>query len=379
MPDATTYETIALDLGDRSYDISIGTSITDNLERLLLPLLKTRRVFVVSETNVMQYQGKVLRSAFKKAGIEPHWFIVEPGEATKSFHELEKLACNLLTAGIERSDTIIAFGGGVIGDLTGFTAATVLRGINFVQIPTTLLAQVDSSVGGKTGINTPQGKNLVGAFYQPQAVLIDILTLETLPRRELLSGYAEVVKYGVIDDPDFFTWLEENGADIVSPNANNLTRNLRTQAIAHNCRAKARIVTEDERETGKRALLNLGHTFGHALEAECGYSGILLHGEAVAIGMVMALEASVRLGLASADEKERLSQHFKTIGMKTSAAEIEKKMNADALLAHMSKDKKVEAGTIGFILGGIGSAGIHRGIDLEIIRSVLHDSLQGHA
>ncbi len=377
MPDTpnTTTQTMTLDLGDRSYDIHIGSQLLETIGTQLTPLLKAKRVFVVSESTVMAHQGDRLKAALENSAIEAKWFVLNPGEATKSTAQYESLVSGLLAAGIDRSDTIVAFGGGVIGDLAGFAAATVLRGINFVQIPTTLLAQVDSSVGGKTGINMPQGKNLLGAFYQPKAVIIDVSTLETLPRRELLAGYAEVVKYGVINDPDFFSWLEINGQKIIDREAGPAGTKARTHAVAHSCAAKARIVAEDERETGKRALLNLGHTFGHALEAECGYSGILLHGEAVAIGMIMALEASVRLGLAKTNDLERVEAHFTAVGMKTSAREIGRAMTADALMVHMTKDKKVEAGTIGFVLGGIGSAAVHRGVDLEIIHAVLHDSL----
>ncbi len=377
MPDTanTAMQTMTLDLGDRSYDIHIGEQLLDTVGEFLTPLLRAKRVFVVSESTVMTHQGDRLKAALSDSGIEAKWFILNPGEATKSTAQYESLVSGLLAAGIDRSDTIIAFGGGVIGDLAGFAAATVLRGINFVQIPTTLLAQVDSSVGGKTGINMPQGKNLLGAFYQPKAVIIDISTLETLPRRELLAGYAEVVKYGVIDDLDFFSWLEDQGPQIVDREAGAAGTSARAQAIAHSCAAKARIVAEDERENGKRALLNLGHTFGHALEAECGYKGILLHGEAVAIGMIMALDASTRLDLAKIEDLERVRSHFTAVGMKTSAREVGRAMTADALMTHMTKDKKVEAGTIGFVLGGIGSAAIHHGVDLEIIHAVLQDSL----
>ena len=368
-------ETLTLDLGDRSYDIHIGNQLLDTAGEMLIPLLKAKRVFVVSESTVMSHQGDRLTAALQQSDIEAKWFILNPGESTKSAAQYESLVSSLLAAGIDRSDTIVAFGGGVIGDLAGFAAATVLRGINFVQIPTTLLAQVDSSVGGKTGINMPQGKNLLGAFYQPKAVIIDVSTLETLPRRELLAGYAEVVKYGVIDDPDFFNWLEINGSQIVDRNAGAGGVAARMHAVTHSCAAKARIVAEDEREHGKRALLNLGHTFGHALEAECGYSGTLLHGEAVAIGMIMALDASGRLGLAGPSDLERVANHLKAVGMKTSAREIGRAMTAEALMVHMTKDKKVEAGTIGFILGGIGTAAVHRGVDLNIIKTVLDDSL----
>ncbi|MBO6504090.1 MAG: 3-dehydroquinate synthase [Kordiimonadaceae bacterium] len=375
MSDATPASKVAVALGERAYDIHIGAGLLDRAGEILLPFIKNRRVFVVSEKNVIAHHGDTLKTALAASNIESHWFVQEPGETSKSFSVLERLVGDILGTGIERSDVLVAFGGGVIGDLAGFAASTILRGIDFVQIPTTLLSQVDSSVGGKTGINTAHGKNLVGAFYQPKAVLIDTNTLNTLPRRELLAGYAEVVKYGVIDDPEFFAWLEDNGADIVSDANSEETQVLRTNAIAHSCRAKARVVAEDEREAGKRALLNLGHTFGHALEAECGYSGKLLHGEAVAIGMVIALDASVRLGLASPNEHVRVKEHFDSVGMRTSAGDIGLACSAEDLLAHMGKDKKVEAGTIGFILGGIGTAAMHRGVDLEIIKAVLQDSL----
>lgn len=379
MPKTTSDNLVSVALGERSYDIHIGAGLLDSAGKVLQPFLKNQRVFVVSEKNVVQHHGDHLKAALNASGIESHWFVMEPGESSKSFPVLAGLVGDILGAGVERSDVLLAFGGGVIGDLAGFAAATLLRGIDFVQIPTTLLSQVDSSVGGKTGINTAHGKNLVGAFYQPKAVLIDTDTLNTLPRRELLAGYAEIVKYGVIDDPEFFNWLESNGTAIVSDTHSAAAQTLRAKAIAHSCRAKARVVAEDEFETGKRALLNLGHTFGHALEAECGYSGKLLHGEAVAIGMVMALDASAKLGLADAGDHTRVKDHFESVGMKTSAAQAGVACSADDLLAHMAKDKKVEAGTIGFILGGIGSAAMHRGVDLEIIKSVLHVSLHAES
>lgn len=375
MPDRPNRETVALELGPRSYDIIIEAGLLDNIGLALTPLLKNRRVFVVTEETVMHHQGPRLQKALEHDNIDSRFFTLSAGEATKSFSNLEQLVSDLLKSGIERNDLIVAFGGGVIGDLAGFAASIVLRGVRFVQVPTTLLAQVDSSVGGKTGINTPEGKNLAGAFYQPSGVFIDTDTLQTLQRRELLAGYAEVVKYGVIDDPDFFSWLEENGPTLVSLENSPEVEAARTKAIAHSCRAKARVVAEDELETGKRALLNLGHTFGHALEAECGYGDQLLHGEAVAIGMVMALETSVRMGLAPREDCSRLTRHFQSVGLKTAASEIEMTTDADRLLGHMHKDKKVESGTIGFILGGIGRAAVHRGVDLEIVRSVLHDSL----
>jgi len=371
----STIQTVPVALGDRSYEILVGTGLLDVIGEHITPFLKQPRVFIVTEKTVFQHQGNRLKTALENANITAHWFTLEAGEATKSFDQYHSLACDLLGAGIERSDIILAFGGGVIGDLAGFAASSLLRGINFIQIPTTLLSQVDSSVGGKTGINTPFGKNLIGAFYQPKRVIIDTTTLNTLPLRELQAGYAEVVKYGLIDDPDFFTWLEENCDAVMAEKQGHNSSQLRIEAITHCCRAKARIVAADEREKGQRALLNLGHTFGHALEAECGYDGTILHGEAVAIGMIQALETSVRLGAANMKNRDRVIKHFKKIGMKTSAAEVDKPLNADALLQHMFKDKKVEAGEIGFILGDIGAASMQRGVNLDIIRSVLHDSI----
>lgn len=368
-------ETVTVNLGDRSYDILIGSGLLDSIGEHIVRHLRQKRVFIVTEKTVHQHQGARLTTALKTAGINAEWFILPSGEATKSFAQFEKLTTDLLAAGIERSDVILAFGGGVIGDLAGFAAASILRGIDFIQVPTTLLSQVDSSVGGKTGINTVHGKNLVGAFYQPRQVVIDITTLETLTPRDMRAGYAEVVKYGLIDDPVFFEWLEQNGPEMIEGDDLEKSRSLRTYAVAHSCRAKARIVSEDERENGRRALLNLGHTFGHALEAECGYGDTLLHGEAVAIGMVMALDASSRLGMASDADMKRLRQHLKLVGMPSDAAGIPRVFEAETLLNHMFKDKKVEAGNIGFILGSIGNAQMKRGVDLDIIRSVLHDSI----
>lgn len=371
---ADQVQTVTVDLQGRSYDISIGEGLIDSIADYISPHLSQNRAFIVTEETVFHHQGTRLEAALKAAGITAKWFILPAGESTKSFGHYEKLTSDLLASGIERKDCLIAFGGGVIGDLTGFAAATVLRGIPFVQVPTTLLSQVDSSVGGKTAINSPVGKNLIGAFYQPKAVIIDIETLNTLPRRELLAGYAEVVKYGLIDDPDFFNWLESHGDTIVATQLSAATTVARIKAVQHSCKAKARVVAEDEFETGKRALLNLGHTFGHALEAECAYDGSLLHGEAVAIGMVMALEASVKLGIAAPENLDRITEHLKSTGLPTSAGELNRSLDAETLLQHMFKDKKVEAGTIGFILGDIGTARMARGVDLGIIRGVLAQS-----
>jgi len=313
-----------------------------------------------------------LLDGLKASAIEAKSILIEPGEASKSFSILEQLLDDLFAMGVERNDRVIAFGGGVVGDLVGFASSILRRGIDFIQIPTTLLAQVDSSVGGKTGINTPRGKNLVGTFHQPLRVIMDLDLLATLPPRELRAGYAEVVKYGLIDDPDFFEWLEENGHLILSANGDMAAT---IYAISKSCQAKARIVAEDERESGKRALLNLGHTFGHALEAECGYDGTLLHGEAVAIGMVMALDLGHMLGLADAGDKDRLIKHLRAMDMRATIADIGVPMKAETLLAHMAQDKKVEDGKLVFITGGIGTATIHKDIDEATALRVLENAL----
>jgi 3-dehydroquinate synthase len=302
--------------------------------------------------------------------------VVEAGEQTKSFAGLEGLLNRVLELGIERRTTLVALGGGVIGDLTGCAAAVALRGIDFVQIPTTLLAQVDSSVGGKTGINTRHGKNLVGTFYQPRLVLADTDVLDTLPRRELLAGYAEVAKYGLIDDPAFFAWCEANGAAVLSGDAAR-----RTYAIEQSCLAKARIVAADERETTDlRALLNLGHTFGHALEAETDFGGDLLHGEAVGTGMAMAFDLSARLGLCPPADAERVRRHLGAVGLpmrlRTIGGDNRRKWDAARLIGHMRGDKKADDGRLTFILArGIGQAFISREVDEAALRSLLDDAI----
>lgn len=369
---------VHLPLGGRSYDIHIKDGILDTLENYLQSVVPpSSNLFVITETIVASLYEEKVQTALNRGGYNSSWFTVEPGENSKRFPIFEGLVNNLLEAGISRNDMIVALGGGVIGDLAGFAAASVLRGVNFIQVPTTLLSQVDSSVGGKTGINTPSGKNLLGAFHQPKSVLIDPNVLSTLPERELQAGYAEIIKYGLIDDPEFFEWLEENGAELLGIIPSNRQRMLQITAIQKSCEAKARVVAADERESGKRALLNLGHTFGHALEAECGYDSTLLHGEGVAIGMVMALDLSARMQLTSASERDRLVAHLKDVGMKWCAKQIGVPLEARKLLSHMAKDKKVEAGSIGFILGPIGKASMHRGVDLDLVEAVLHDSVMG--
>ncbi|MEQ9555483.1 MAG: 3-dehydroquinate synthase [Rhodospirillales bacterium] len=366
-------ERLGVDLGERSYDILIGEGLLAGAGRLIAPVLRSRQVAVITDRNVAEAGHlATLETALAAADITSRTIILEPGEQTKDFAHLERVIGDLLAGGIDRKTTLIALGGGVIGDLTGVCAALTLRGIDFVQVPTTLLAQVDSSVGGKTAINTTQGKNLVGAFYQPRLVLADTGVLDTLPPRELQAGYAEVVKYGVIDMPGFFDWLEGNGPALLAGNAA-----ARRHAILTCCDAKARIVSADETEQGQRALLNLGHTFGHALEAETGYGGGLLHGEAVAIGMVMALTLSTRLGHCKGNDAARLRAHLDATGLPGDLTRLDiGGWTADRLLAHMMKDKKTEGGKLTFILArAIGEAFIERDVPTGPVGDVLDEFL----
>ena len=364
---------VGVELGSRRYDILVAPGLLERAGTELLPLLSRKRVLVVSDETVAALHLPRLAEGLATAGIEYKAVVLPPGEATKDFGHLEQLTRAIVGHGVERRDLILALGGGVIGDLTGFAAAVTLRGIGFVQLPTTLLAQVDSSVGGKTAIDLPEGKNLVGAFHQPRLVLADLDALATLPRRELLAGYAEVVKYGLIDDPAFFAWLERNGSALIDGDAE-----LRRHAVMTSCRAKAAIVARDETETGDRALLNLGHTFAHALEAEVGYDGALLHGEAVAIGMVLAFELSERLGLAPAGEADRIRRHFDAVGLPTDIhrAAGQRRFDAARLIQHMRKDKKVSGGRITFILArGIGRAFVARDVDPAEAERLLAEQL----
>jgi 3-dehydroquinate synthase len=372
MSDRPNTDRLSVDLGKRSYDILIGRGLIADAGKLMLPLLKQKRVVVVTDDNVAPHHLEALERSVRAAGIAIDSIVLEAGEQTKSFAGLEGLLTRLLELGIERRTTLVALGGGVIGDLTGFAAAVALRGIDFVQIPTTLLAQVDSSVGGKTGIDTPQGKNLVGAFHQPRLVLADTATLDTLPRRQMLAGYAEVAKYGLINDPGFFAWLEGNGVDVIE-RADGPLRH----AVLESCKNKARVVAADEREQDARALLNLGHTFGHALEAECGYSDELLHGEAVAIGMVMAFDLSARLGLCPLEDAARVQRHLASVGLPTSPSWIDgRDWQAERLIRHMSRDKKVQDGRIAFVLAkGIGKAFFPAHAELEEISALLETAI----
>ena len=358
---------ITVGLGDRSYDIVIETGALGHAGAHLKPLTKTGRIVVVTDANVAPLHLATLTESATAADLKVHSIILPPGEGTKNWAQLESLCDQLLALEIERSEVIVALGGGVIGDLTGFAAAIVKRGCTVVQIPTTLLAQVDSSVGGKTAINTRAGKNLVGAFYQPALVLIDPATLDTLPVRELRAGYAEVVKYGLIDDPDFFAWCETNGAALSNGDVD-----ARAHAIAISVTAKARIVGADERETsGTRALLNLGHTFGHALEAETGFSDRLLHGEGVAAGMAIAFRYSVARGLCPPHDSKRVDAHLASVGLPTGARPA---TNADGatLAAHMAHDKKRDGGSVPFLLArGIGKTYLERDVALSDVAAFL--------
>jgi len=359
---------VGVDLVGHAYDIVVGDGLLTDAARWLKPLLARPRATVVTDENVARLHLPEVLDGLRRAGIAADSVVLPAGEDAKSMRGLEELLDRLLALRVERRDLLLALGGGVVGDLVGFAAAILRRGMDFVQLPTTLLAQVDSSVGGKTGINTRHGKNLVGAFHQPRLVLADVGALDSLPRRELLAGYAEVAKYGLLGDGAFFEWLEANGAALVAGD-----RAARTQAVEACCRAKAAIVARDERETGDRALLNLGHTFGHALEAEAGYGGGLLHGEAVAIGMVLAFDLSVRLGLCAGQDAVRARRHLAAVGLPTAAAERGLgDVPAARLIEHMRQDKKVQDGRMTFVLvRGIGQAFLTREVDLADVAAVL--------
>ncbi|MDO8607754.1 MAG: 3-dehydroquinate synthase [Phaeospirillum sp.] len=352
-----TTTTIIVELGERSYPIHIGPGLLDRAGELIAPAMRGNRALVVTDDRVAPLYLERVERSLVAAGVTPMHTVLPAGEKTKDFGHLQSLLDAMLEARTERGVMVVALGGGVIGDLTGFAAAILLRGVDFVQIPTTLLSQVDSSVGGKTGINTRHGKNLIGAFHQPRLVLADIDTLDTLDRRQVLAGYAEVVKYGLIDDAPFFGWLETNAARLIDGDLD-----ARRHAVAVSCRAKARIVAADEREGGVRALLNLGHTFGHALEAETGFSDEMLHGEAVAIGMVMAFRLSARLGLAAPDDAGRLVRHLDALGL-PSGLPGRREWDVDRLLSHMQGDKKVKDGKVTFVLArGIGQSFLTRDV-----------------
>jgi 3-dehydroquinate synthase len=363
--------TVDVALGERSYDIVIGRGILPSLGERIAALRPRARVAVVTDEYVATHWLQRTEASLIGAGLATSRIVVDEGEVSKSYVGVEFVCEELIKARIERNDLVVALGGGVVGDLAGFAAAIVRRGVDFVQVPTSLLAQVDSSVGGKTGINSPQGKNLVGAFHQPILVVADTAVLDTLSPRQFRAGYAEVAKYGLLGDEAFFAWLEANHAGIVQGGA------AREHAVATSCRAKAAIVARDERETGERALLNLGHTFGHALEAATGFCGRLYHGEGVSIGMVLAAELSAQLGMIAVADVSRVQRHLAAAGLPTRLQDIagfkqEGLADADALMALMAQDKKVKRGRLTFILlKAIGQAVVSSDVEPSMVRDFL--------
>ncbi|MGP3696458.1 3-dehydroquinate synthase [Rhodobacter sp. NSM] len=366
-----TIDTVRVELGERAYDVRIGPGLIERAGAEIAPLLHRPRVAILTDETVARLHLEPFRAALAEAGIASSALALPSGEATKGWPQFSRAVEWLLEEKVERRDVVVALGGGVIGDLAGFAAAVLRRGVRFVQVPTTLLAQVDSSVGGKTGINTAQGKNLVGAFHQPSLVLADIGVLETLPARDFLAGYGEVVKYGLLGDADFYQWLEDAGpllsADPVA----------RQRAVRRSVEMKAEIVARDETEEGDRALLNLGHTFCHALEKATGYSDRLLHGEGVAIGCALAFELSQRLGLCSQEAPSRLRAHLRTMGMKVDLRDIPGDLpDAAGLLRLMGQDKKVVDGRLRFILArGIGEAFVAEDVPGDAVSAVLEEAL----
>jgi 3-dehydroquinate synthase len=364
--------TVRVNLGPRSYDVVVGEGLLADAPGYVTPLLRRSRVTVLTDETVAALHLPTFRATMESAGIAVSALALPPGEGTKGWPQFSRAVDWLLSERVERRDVVVALGGGVIGDLAGFAAAVLRRGVRFVQIPTTLLAQVDSSVGGKTGINSVHGKNLIGAFHQPSLVLADIGLLDTLPAREFRSGYGEVAKYGLLGDATFFDWLERHGPAIA---AGDLA--LRAQAVAHSVAMKAAIVERDETEEGDRALLNLGHTFAHALETATGYSDRLLHGEAVAIGCALAFDLSARLGLCAQEDPSRVRAHLAAMGMRRDLSDIPGDLpGPEALLTLMAQDKKVVDGRLRFILArGIGQAFVADGVDGSAVAALLADSL----
>jgi shikimate kinase / 3-dehydroquinate synthase len=359
-------------LPSTTYDVVIGDDLLLRAGALLAPVLPQKRAVVVTDTTVADLHLPTLQRGLAATGFATQQIVVPVGEASKSLQSYLAVVDQLLEARIERRTTIIALGGGVVGDLAGFAAATVLRGVPFVQIPTTLLSQVDSSVGGKTAVNTPQGKNLVGAFYQPRMVLADTATLGTLPPRELRAGYAEIAKAGLIGDAAFFAWCERHGAGVVGGD-----RDAQAEAIKRACAFKAAVVGDDEREekpSDGRALLNLGHTFGHALEAEYGYGGGLLHGEGVAVGLGLAFRLSARLGHCSREDAERVVSHVADVGLPAELSMLNRRISAATLIGHMRRDKKVRDGALNFVLArGIGQAFTAADVPIAAVTELLRD------
>jgi 3-dehydroquinate synthase len=367
----TESTTVKVALDARAYDIAIGRGLLANLGDRIKLLRPGARVAIISDETVARLHLQAAEGALHSSGVESARIVVPAGEGSKSYATFEKVCEAIIAARVERNDLIVALGGGVIGDLVGFAASSVRRGLDFIQVPTTLLAQVDSSVGGKTGINSRQGKNLIGAFHQPVLVIADTALLDTLPKREFRAGYAEVAKYGLLGDAAFFAWLENNWQDVFAGGP------AREHAIAVCCRAKAGIVARDERETGERALLNLGHTFGHALEAGCGFSDRLLHGEAVALGTALAFEFSAHKGLITSAEAARASAHLAAVGLPTHLKDVPGGApGVDVLMDLIAQDKKVKRGTLTFILArGIGQAFVEHNVDAAEVRAFLDRKL----
>lgn len=363
-----------VELAGRSYEVRAASGLLADVAGQCEGLLRKKNVPIITDANVAREWRDVVAKSLEDAGHEPHFLVLEPGEATKSWAILEKVMDWLLAEEVERGDHILALGGGVIGDLTGFAAAILKRGCGFIQLPTSLLAQVDSSVGGKTAINTSAGKNLVGAFHQPSLVLADLDSLATLPVRELGAGYAEVIKYGILGDRAFFEWCEANGTNVMAGDKDALE-----YAVTESVKAKARIVAEDERETtGARALLNLGHTFGHALEAQTGYSSRLLHGEGVALGMVLAARYSARKGYISPGDAARTTMAIASAGLPSEIRELGLNCSGEELAAHMLHDKKMDAGTLPFVLlRGIGEAFLDREVVMDDVAAFMGEQLAG--
>ncbi len=363
---------VEVPLGERAYGIEIGDGLIARAGALIAPCLRRKRVTIVTDETVARLHLAALDSALEAEGIARAVLVLPAGEATKGWAGLERAVEWLIAERVGRDDLVVAFGGGVIGDLAGFAAAVLRRGVGFVQIPTTLLAQVDSSVGGKTGINSPLGKNLIGAFHQPRLVIADTGILDTLPARDFRAGYGEVLKYGLLGDASFFEWLERAGPRLASgdPDA-------RIEAVRRSCEMKAGVVVRDETEQGERALLNLGHTFGHALEAATGYSDRLLHGEGVAIGCMLAFEVSAALGLCAQEVPGRIGVHMAAMGLRRSLGDVPGPLpGAEGLLDLMAQDKKVRDGRIAFVLArGIGEAYVERDADLGVVRRVLDEGL----
>jgi 3-dehydroquinate synthase len=363
--------TVNVGLDDRAYDIVIGRGVAGSLAARIAALKPGARLAIVTDENVAHAHLEAIEQQLAAAGMTTSRIVVAPGEASKSFASFERVCDALIEARIERNDLIVALGGGVVGDLAGYAAASVRRGLDFVQVPTTLLAQVDSSVGGKTGINSRHGKNLVGAFHQPILVIADTALLDTLPKRDFRAGYAEVAKFGLLGDAGFFAWLESNWQDLFAGGP------AREHAIAVACRGKAGVVARDERETGERALLNLGHTFGHAFEAAAGFSTKLLHGEAISLGIACAFEFSAQRGLLPRADAERAVRHLAAVGLPTHIKDVPAvQTNADALMALIAQDKKVRRGKLTFILvRGIGQAFVAPDVDPTEVRDFLAQKL----